>query len=115
MSSTLERRVIRVFLASPGDLNEEREALARLVRDINDVLAYLAPESRLSIELVRYETHAYPDIGQPQQVINRQIPTDYDIFIGAMWARCGTQTSNSPSGTIEEFRRAAERRRSGHL
>jgi hypothetical protein len=115
MSDPAEPRAIRVFLASPGDLSDEREALARLVRDINDVLAYLAPQSRLSVELVRYETHAYPDIGQPQEVINRQIPVDYDIFIGAMWRRCGTKTSTSPSGTIEEFRRACERRRNGHL
>jgi hypothetical protein len=115
MLDSLQPRVIRVFLASPGDLAEEREALARLVRDINDVLAYLAPEARLSIELIRYETHAYPDIGQPQEVINRQIPLDYDIFVGVMWRRCGTKTANSPSGTIEEFRRACERRRDGHL
>jgi len=115
MAEPLEPRVLRVFLASPGDLVEEREALARLVRDINDVLAFLAPESRLSIELVRYETHAYPDIGQAQEVINRQIPIDYDIFIGVMWRRCGTKTAHSPSGTIEEFRRAVDKRRTGQL
>ena len=46
-------RLLKVFLASPSDVVEEREALARLVRDINDVLAYLTPEKRLSLELVR--------------------------------------------------------------
>jgi hypothetical protein len=110
-----EPRLLKVFLASPSDVVEEREALARLVRDINDVLVFLTPEKRLSLELVRYETHAYPDIGKPQEVINRQIPLDYDIFIGVMWRRCGTPTTNSPSGTIEEFRRACEKRRQGHL
>jgi hypothetical protein len=115
LGANLEPRLLKVFLASPSDVIEEREALARLVRDINDVLAFLAPENRLTLELVRYETHSYPDIGQAQEVINRQIPIDYDIFIGVMWRRCGTRTANSASGTIEEFRRACEKRSKGHL
>ena len=114
-SNPPEARAIRVFLASPNDVLEERDALAHLISEINDVLAYLAPEKRLKLELVRYETHAYPDIGQPQEVINRQIPGDYDILIGLMWKRCGTPTKSADSGTIEEFRRAYERRKSGNL
>lgn len=108
-------RTLKVFLASPGDVQEERSALARLVRDINDVLAFLAPEKHLTLELVRYETHTFPDLGQPQEVINRQIPVDYDIFVGVMWSRCGTPTEVASSGTIDEFRRACERRKKGHL
>jgi hypothetical protein len=67
------------------------------------------------LELVRYETQAYPDIGAPQDVINRQIPVDYDIFIGVMWKRAGTTTSNAASGTIEEFQRAVAKRKTSHL
>jgi hypothetical protein len=103
-------RLIKIFLATPGDLQEERSALEALVRDINDVLTFLAPERRLSIELLRYETHAFPDIGQAQEVINRQIPLDYDVLIGAMWRRCGTPTESYASGTIEEFWRAYKHR-----
>ena len=46
-------RTLKIFVASPSDVTEEREALARLTRDINDVLAFLAPESRLTLELLR--------------------------------------------------------------
>jgi len=108
-------RVLKVFVASPDDVAEERNALAKLLADINDVLAYLTPEKRLSLELLRYETHSYPDIGAPQEVINREIPVDYDIFIGIMWKRAGTPTATAPSGTIEEFNRACERRKQGSL
>jgi hypothetical protein len=103
-------RLIKIFLATPNDLKEERAALEALVKDINDVLTYLAPEQRLSVELLRYETHAFPDVGQAQEVINRQIPLDYDVLIGAMWRRCGTPTKEYPSGTIEEFWRAYRHR-----
>ena len=110
-----QARKIKVFIASPSDVAEERNALAKLIGDINDVLAYLAPEKALGIELVRYETHSYPDLGAPQDVINREIPLDYDIFIGVMWKRIGTPTSSEPSGTVEEFRRACDRRKHGSL
>jgi hypothetical protein len=110
-----EPRVLSVFVASPDDVAEERNALAKLLADISDVLAYLAPEKRLTLELVRYETHSYPDIGAPQEVINREIPVSYDIFIGIMWKRTGTPTATAPSGTIEEFNRACERRKQGSL
>jgi hypothetical protein len=108
-------RTIKVFVASPSDVVEERNALAKLIADTNDVLAYLAPEKQLTLELVRYETHSYPDLGAPQEVINREIPVDYQIFIGIMWKRIGTATATDPSGTVEEFHRACERRKQGSL
>jgi hypothetical protein len=115
MKPPTEPRVLKVFVASPDDVKDEREALGRLVRDINDVLTFLVPDKQLSLELVRYETHSYPDLGEPQEVIDRQIPVDYDIFVGIMWKRCGTPTRDAPSGTIAEFRRACEHRKHGHL
>ena len=47
MQSPIQPRILKVFVASPGDVSEEREALARLIRDINDVLTFLTPEKRL--------------------------------------------------------------------
>jgi hypothetical protein len=43
-ASMIQPRTIKVFVASPSDVVEERNALAKLIADINDVLAYLVPE-----------------------------------------------------------------------
>lgn len=103
-------QLIKIFMASPSDVREERETLASLVLEINEVLAFLAPNQSMRLELMRYETHTYPDYGEAQEVINRQIPQDYDVFVGVMWKRCGTPTASAQSGTIEEFSRALARR-----
>lgn len=73
---------IRIFLSSPNDVAAEREKMADLVAEINDVLTYLAPERGLKLELLRYEIDAYPDYGAPQAVVDRLLPDDFDIFIG---------------------------------
>ena len=91
-------------------MQSERDVVSSLVREINDILAFLAPDRDLRLDLVRSETHTYPDIGQAQEVVNRQIPVDYDIFMGIMWGRCGGPTASSQGGTIEEFQRALSRR-----
>jgi hypothetical protein len=45
-------KVVKIFLATPSDLSDERLELAALIKDINDVLTFLAPEKRLSLELL---------------------------------------------------------------
>jgi hypothetical protein len=102
-----QEHVLTVFLASPGDLQPEREKVEEVIRDFNDLWSR---PFRLRIELMRWETHAYPDAGaDAQDVINNQIPDDYDIFLGIMWCRFGTPTGRAESGTVEEFSRARAR------
>jgi Domain of unknown function (DUF4062) len=99
-------RRIRVFVASPGDVQKERSELKRVVDELNLTISAIAPEKQLFIELVRWETHVAPSWGPPQAVINQQIGDDYDIFVGIMWKRMGTPTGMASSGTEEEFRLA---------
>jgi hypothetical protein len=97
---------IRVFVASPGDVQLERDRLAKVIDEINLTIAALAPEKAVILELIRWETHVHPGMGKdPQEVINEQIG-DYDIFVGIIWKRLGTPTSRARSGTEEEFQRA---------
>jgi len=64
--------------------------------------------------LLRWEIDVYPAFGtDPQAIINHQIGEDYDIFVGILWGRFGKPTPRAESGTLEEFERAVNRRRSG--
>lgn len=103
-------RVVRIFLSMPSDLATEAAQVADLVHDINETVQFLAPASEVRFELVQYATHAFPDVGAPQDVIDRQIPIDYDVYIGLMWKRAGTPTGDAPSGTVHEFNQALRHR-----
>lgn len=99
--------IVSVFIASPSDLDEERNRLEEVIRELN--IAW-ARDLGIRLELIRWETHAFPGFGDDgQAVINDQIPDDYDIFIGIMWYRFGTPTKRAESGTHEEFQRAKAR------
>jgi hypothetical protein len=101
------QRVIKVFVGSPSDVEEERSKLEEVIRELNITWSEAFD---LRLDLIRWETHAYPDIGEDaQDVINQQIGDDYDIFIGIMWTRFGTPTGRAGSGTEEEFQRAKNR------
>ena len=99
--------VFRIFVASPSDLDEERMLLEEVIRELNLTWPHTLG---VSLELIKWETHVIPGAGNyPQEVINKQLPTDYDIFLGMFWSRIGTTTPHSQSGTIEEFESAYQR------
>ena len=94
---------LRIFVASPGDVIEERDVMSVVVEELRRIIGELR---QVELELVRWETHAWPDVGSDaQDVINREIGP-FDIFVGVMWRRFGTPTKRSDSGTSEEFDRA---------
>ena len=99
--------VIVAFVASPSDLDEERDKLDEIVRELNITWSKTL---KVRLDLVRFETDAMPGVGaDPQDVINQQLGDDFDIFIGMMWGRFGTPTGRAGSGTEEEFLRARKR------
>jgi len=101
-------RKVRIFVASPSDVQSEREQLARVINELNLTITAIAPDKRVLLELVRWETHVAPGLGSdPQEVVNRQIG-EYDLFVGILWKRMGTPTAVATSGTEEEFNRAFE-------
>lgn len=96
--------VLKVFVASPNDVADERDKLAEVIQELNKSID---PNKGIQLELVRWETDVHPDAGtDPQGVINAQIGDDYDIFVGILSKRFGTPTPRAESGTDEEFRNA---------
>lgn len=103
--------IIKIFLASPGDVEAER----RIVREVLDsVNRTLGQEKGVRFEVVSWDTDSIPSYGQDAQaILNEQIGdmTAIDLFVGIMWNRFGSATPRAESGTEEEFRRAVESRK----
>ena len=74
------RRLVKVFLASPGDLSDERKSAKIVVDEFN---ALLAEEFGYQVELVGWED-TVSVFGRPQATINRELDR-CELFIGLMW------------------------------
>lgn len=103
------RRVIHLFVASPGDLAEERRRLAAIVDGLN---AQLAERLEVQLELKEWR-QVTPTMGRPEEVILDQLPVEsWDVFLGMLWLRFGMPPGRNragedhDSGTEEEFRLA---------
>ena len=108
-AALLER--LRVFVASPGDVAAERDHVKAVADELN---RGIAAQAGFVLEVVRWETHARPDMGRAEQLILDQIG-QYDLFVGIMWRRFGTPTGVAGSGTEEEFDHALRAwQQSGH-
>ena len=102
---------LRIFLASPGDVQVERTIVQEVLSELN--ITYGTPNG-INLKLVNWENYSYPSIGEdPQDVINSQLPFDYDVFLCLFWTRIGTPTKRSKSGTIEELEIALKKKENG--
>lgn len=102
------RIVVKVFLASPGDLPDERRAAKSVVDDFN---ALYAEEFGYQVELVGWED-TVSVYGRPQATINRELER-CELFVGLMWKRWGTPPDVSglySSGFEEEYETSIQRR-----
>ncbi len=107
-SSHPQKRVLRVIVASPGDVKPERDAVEEVVTELN---RGIAADRGLILELGRWETDAFPGfhVDGPQALIDSVLRIEYsDVFIGIFWKRFGTPTKDAQSGTEHEFRLACE-------
>ncbi len=101
-----DKQFLRVLVASPDDVADERLIVRKVLKQVNSIGAHHAG---LHLEFLGWET-LHPGFGvEPQAVINQQIGEDYDIFVGILWTRFGTPTEGTLSGTQEEFERAYQR------
>lgn len=103
----IPRKLIKIFLASPGDLGDERKIAKSIIdgelNQLWDSFGYL-------LELVGWEdTISGP--GRPQATINRDLE-QCELFVGMMWRKWGTMPDHGgrfSSGFEEEYTISMER------
>ncbi|NKL73766.1 DUF4062 domain-containing protein [Rhizobium leguminosarum bv. viciae] len=99
------RRIVKVFLGSPGDLVSERKMAAEIVGEMNKDHADFW---NVQIELVGWED-TVAAAGRAQELINYDLD-QCEYFVGLMWQRWGTPPGGKyTSGFEEEFERSAAR------
>ena len=102
-------RIFKVFIASPSDVKEEREAVKEAIHNWNSV--HSSRENKVILP-VGWENSTYPYTGRPaQKSINFQALFDCDLLIGLLKNRVGTRTDSHISGTVEEIERFKENNR----
>ena len=110
------RQVIRIFLASPGDVMAERKLAKEAVDALN---GNVADENGFVLQLVSWETNSRPGLDQAgaQEWLNRVLQVEkVDLLVGIFWRRFGTRTERADSGTEEEIRTAVKAwNENGHL
>lgn len=100
-----ESRVYRILIATPSDVDEERDAITKAIQNWNNLNSF---SKKIVLLPLRWETHAAPDYGtRPQEVINNAIVDNCDLLIGCFWTRIGSPTGKEESGTIEEIKRVS--------
>jgi hypothetical protein len=96
----------RVILSSPSGLEQERSSVEVVITELNQTWG--SPNSA-SIELFTWEKSVAPGFGsEPQEVINKGIGVQWDVYLGLMYTHFGTPTKGFGSGTEEEFEKAYE-------
>ena len=101
--------VISVFLASPGDMSDERTAAVDIVERVN---RQLGRHLGLRLELYGWEFEA-PGHGRAQARINQSL-AEARLFVGMLWRRWGTASGDGhTSGFEEEWELTCQRAKGG--
>lgn len=97
-------KIIRVFIGSPGGLDDERQTAHEVVASVNRAHS----ESwGCYFKLLGWED-AVPGYVRPQSKINEDLDR-CDYFIGVLWNKWGSRPSNDPSGYTSGFEEEYER------
>jgi len=102
-------KVYKVFIASPDDVQKEREIVRSVLMRWN---AVNAENKNIVLLPVGWETHAAPEMWKTaQDYINEEILDKCDILIGIFWTKPGSPTKTAKSGTVEEIQRHLSERK----
>lgn len=96
-------QLIKVFIASPGDVSAQRDEVEKIIWDWNNEHTNSTNVILMPIRWENNSSAQYAINKEGQAVINEQILETSDILIAIFGNRLGTRTKNNKSGTIEEI------------
>lgn len=85
--------VLRVLIASPSDVELERDEIEKAIFEWN---CFFAEETEIVLIPGRWENDVTPSYSgtEAQAIINEQLVNKCDILIGVFWTKLGTPTFN---------------------
>ena len=92
------RKVIKIFFASPSDVDKERKSFRSIIQEANRLMAN---PMGVQLDALGWED-TLPGKGRPQGLINADLK-NADLIVFVFWKRWGTPTGSFSSGTEEEF------------
>ena len=109
-----DARVLDVLIASPGDVQEARDAVEQVCYSWN---GSRSSAERVTLRPRRWEADSVPLItgNDPQSVLNRQLVDSADIVVVIFHTRLGTPTRRAAAGTVEELTTIAESGKPVHV
>lgn len=103
-----QRQILQIFIGSPGDVSDEREAARRVCAE----LTHEVGRHHGWVVLAEGWEQRRPGLGRAQDLINPMVDA-CDVFVGVLHKRWGTPTGDHSSGFAEEVARVKQRREAG--
>lgn len=95
--------VVKIFIASPGDVADQRDEVEDLIIDWNNQHTDNQGIVLLPVRWEKNSTASYRTNESGQAVINEELVLSSDLLIAIFGNRIGTRTSSGKSGTVEEI------------
>lgn len=95
--------LVKVFIASPGDVSEQRNEVEDLIIDWNNQHTDNQEIVLLPVRWEKNSAASYRTDTSGQAIINEELVLSSDLLIAIFGNRIGTRTSSGKSGTVEEI------------
>ncbi len=93
---------VLVLLAAPRDVEAELNISRHLIEEWNRNEGL---ERGVVLQALHWRTHATPQSGNPQDILDRELVDRAHIIVAIFWTRFGEPTPTTESGTEAEIRR----------
>lgn len=99
---------VRIVVASPSDVQQERELVNVVADELNAGIAHVLD---VALEVTRWETDTFPafDRAGPQGVVDQRLKIeDADVLVGIFHSRFGSASKDGKTGTEHEIGTAVD-------